>query len=498
MQANPGQAFQSELRVINVNTYPITVYPQVVNFAPQGEDGRGALIPVFREETSGQTLAEWISVPPEGIEIAAQDTAYIRVQVNVPDNAPPGGHYAAILVGTKPPTTEAASVVQTAQYVTSLFFMRIAGDVTEQGDIREFAAEQSLVQHPEVSLGMRFENTGNVHLQPQGDITIFNMFGQERGMIPINHQTHFGNVLPNSIRKFTFTWKGDTAFYDIGRYRAVATLGYGDETTKFVTSTTYFWVFPYTVIGSILLVLYLLVRAVVWFIRRYIERMIVLSASAPTDVYQPRHARQYDSNTVVIGAKKPTQAVAPVRVGIRELMQSWRLGTTLKSKVHNILLWLYAYKLFALAVALIIIVVIVITWISQGIMNRDTHYEISINNPGANVVLSSEEIQYREKKQSKVIPEPTVTTPDIKVVNRSGVGGAGAEARLILEMAGYEVDSLEVETDTNAERTTIVFSPDDSEIALELSKLLKNALLSAREANTDDPIIIFAGVDQVQ
>jgi hypothetical protein len=497
MQASRGQSWKSELRVINVNTYPITVYPQVVNFAPQGEDGRGTLIPVFREETSGQTLAEWIQVPTEGVLIPPQQTAYIEVGVTVPDEAPPGGHYAAILVGTKPPETETSSVVQTAQYVTSLFFVRVAGDVTEAGDIREFAAEKSLVQRPEVTLAMRFENTGNVHIQPQGDITIFNMFGQERGMIPINHQTHFGNVLPESIRKFTFTWKGETAFYDIGRYRAVATLGYGDDTTKYVTSTTYFWVFPYTIIGSILLALYVLVRIVIWLIRRYVERMISLSGASPHGVYQPRSARQLDAKTVVIG-KPSVAAVAPVRVGAIELWQSWRLGLSLREKFVNVGLWLRAYKIFALSLLLVAIVIIGILTVVRGIMSKDTHYEVSINNPGADVVLSSEEIAYRERRLQMNIPEATVTTPNITVINRSTTVGAGAAAKLSLEAAGYEVDVLEVDPDENTARTTIVYSTRDAELALALSRLLKNALLSARESDTDEPIIVYAADDQLK
>ena len=70
--------------------------------------------------------------------------------------------------------------------------------------------------------------------------------------IPINAQTHFGNVLPNSIRKFEFTWKGEQSLSDIGRYKAVVTLGYGIEGRKFQSSATYFWVIP---VKSVLMVL---------------------------------------------------------------------------------------------------------------------------------------------------------------------------------------------------------------------------------------------------
>ena len=68
--------------------------------------------------------------------------------------------------------------------------------------------------------------------------------GQERGIIPINQASQFGNVLPESIRKFTFTWKGEWSVSDIGRYTAMATLAYGSEERQFASAKTYFWVIP--------------------------------------------------------------------------------------------------------------------------------------------------------------------------------------------------------------------------------------------------------------
>ncbi len=500
MRAEPGQAWTSELRVINANNYEITVYPEPVNFAPLGEDGRGDLIPIMSEETGGQTLAEWITVPVEPVVIPPQQTATIPLQVNVPDNAAPGGHYAAVLIGTKPPTEgRQASQVQTAQYVTSLFFVRVAGDVREVADIREFTTEPSVVQRPEVTLSLRFENTGNVHVQPQGDIKILNMWGQERGLIPINHQTHFGNVLPDSVRKFTFTWKGDTALYDIGRYKAVATLGYGVEGKQFVTSTTYFWIIPYTTIFLTIILVVAVIKIGAWLIRRYIERMLALSGVSPdTRPYVPQHMRTgtLDSKTVVMRGNSYQRATAPVRAGFLDILKSWQAGTTIKMRLKSLFRTLRHYAKPIGAFIVVLLAFVAITYVIASIMKEDTHFEVAINSPGADVVMSSEEISYNELKLDETFPEEKIATPPITVVNASGKVGAGARTQIALEKAGYSVYDLDTDESRQDERTIIVYSAKDQELALTLSRLLTGALLSAREGE-ENSIIIYAGSDSL-
>ena len=498
MQANPSQSWTSTLRVINVNDYPLTVYPQPVNFASNGEDGRGDLLPIFSSETQGKTLAEWITVPTDPVIIEPQGTAEIPVAVKIPDDASPGGHYAAILVGTKPPVeTSDLSQVQTAQFVTALFFVRIAGDVIEAGDIREFTAEKAVVKKPEVSLSMRFENTGNVHVQPQGDIKIFNMWGKERGYIPINQQTHFGNVLPQSIRKFSFTWTGDTGAYDIGRYKAVATLGYGDDGKKFVTSTTYFWVIPYTTILVSLLILFIGIKISLWLIRRYINRMLALSGvNIDAQPYIPQHARKQTitENTVII--KQYSGVSAPVRASAQEIINNWRRSIGFRKKLLS--LWQYVMHYRWIFIGLLIVVAVLYgSYLAlQGIFKNDAHYEVSISNSGTDMVMSSEDIAYQKLRQAKIMPEATGNQPaTIKVVNVSGEAGLGAQGKFALEEALFSVESLTVDEMRTDAKTSIIYPVAEEEFALQLRAALGVGLLSAQTDQSETAIIINIGKD---
>ncbi len=284
MSAEPGQEWRSNLKVINVNKFDLTVYAEVVNFAPQGEGGDGRFFPVDPTESDGSSLAEWFTITHEAIVIPREKTVEVPFSVKVPDNASPGGHFAAILVGTKPPeTTPGQAKLQTAQVVTSLFFAKVAGDVIESGTIREFTTNKSIFSSPEATFTLRFENKGNVHLKPQGDIKIYNMWGEERGAIPINQYTNFGNVLPNSIRKFLLTWKGEWSASDIGRYTAVATLGYGTDEKQFTSSKTIFWVLPIKLLSAIIISWILFFVLVTWLVRVYVKQMLSMAGIGVED-----------------------------------------------------------------------------------------------------------------------------------------------------------------------------------------------------------------------
>jgi hypothetical protein len=500
MKANPEQNWDSELRIVNVNNYELVVYPQVVNFAPLGESGRGDLIPVFSGETSEQTLAEWIAIESGPLIIPAQQTLTVPFTVTVPAGAAPGGHYAAILVGTKPPeVTDSVSQVQTAQFVTSLFFLRVAGDVIENGTIREFRAVPAIVQESTANFEVRFENKGNVHLQPSGDISIYNMWGDKRGVVPINQQTQFGNVLPNSIRQFNFTWKGDTSPFDIGRYKAIATLGYGDEATQFTTSVTYFWVVPYKMILFTLLGIGALGWFVSWLVRMYVRRMLVLSgvSTHKTPYISPR-LKDGDDMTGTVVLTRYANISAPVRAGVNDLTTRLHEVSSWRAKVRTILAFVIQYRYFFIGVIGLLLIVCALFVIVRGVGLDETSYEVTVDRSGALVTMSDEEIRYNELKNAvtSLLPPAHDQTYTLHVTNVSGVRGFGAKVRLSLEQAAYRVDALASNLDRNEKRTVIVYPPQLETEAIALSRVLDDALLSALPNETTTTMIeVFVGSD---
>jgi hypothetical protein len=92
----------------------------------------------------------------------------------------------------------------------------------------------------------------------------------------INQKTNFGNVLPQTTRRFEFSWSGEESPLDIGLYSAVVTLGYGEDSKQNTSATTYFWVVPIVPVSITLAIFIAFIALITWFIRRYIRRALMI------------------------------------------------------------------------------------------------------------------------------------------------------------------------------------------------------------------------------
>ncbi len=499
MSAVPGQAWNSGVKVVNNNPQELTVYAQVVNFAPQGEAGEGKFIPVLKQSTEGATLAEWITISREPIVIAPEQTVTVPFTVAVPESAAPGGHFAAILIGTRPPASEGTVRIATSQIVSSLFFVRIAGDVNEAGAIREFTTKKRFVDSPKADIEVRFENKGNVHLQPQGEIVITNMWGKERGVIPINHQTHFGNVLPSSIRKFEFSWTGEQSFTDIGRYKATLSLGYGSESKKFDSSVLYFYVVPVKATALFIFSIIATLLIVRWSVKAYIHRVLITSGIDPytqKESSQRSFLREGDIRIV----RKIESSKVSERSPLREyILTTWYKVADVSSSLYHVIRT--RTRLISLVSLAVVPVCILLLFVYRGLTDsRD--YEVTISNPDTEVTLSSEEILYNEisnNDQQRIQKSDTNQRFSLSLINSSDTPGAGADLRSQIEERGYGVSRLESDLRDSKEKTVIVYTQDIVEEALNLSKILGGALLSAHpSATTTASIEIYIGNDFVK
>jgi hypothetical protein len=272
---NPGESWASAIAVINNGIDPITVYANVVDF--RGKDGGGVeYIKNINTATGSENLylSRWISIPQDPITILPQEKKFIPFSIVVPADAEAGGHYAAIMMGTRPQDKESGSYVNISSMLSCLILLDVKGNVYERGIIREFSTEKSFYQHPESDFKVVFENKGNIHLQPQGEIRIFNYFGKEAGVIPINQKSEYGNVLPNSKRAWDFEWQGEGGILSMGRYKAVLALAYGNEARQTDSRILYFWVADLKIIALILSGFIFFILSIVVIARLSVRRAI--------------------------------------------------------------------------------------------------------------------------------------------------------------------------------------------------------------------------------
>lgn len=367
-----GPDWKGTLRLVNGNSYPVAISARAVPFTPDGETGN-AKFGDIDAPPDPTTLAGWITVPRGTITVGPDSTAEIPITIRVPADASPGGHYAAVLVGTSPGAIgEGKSGVAIGSMLASLIFVRVPGLVDERGEIRDFYALDDILERPEARFVVRFENTGNVHLVPRGEISIRNMWGKERGKIVVNDDASFGNVLPKSTRKFEFLWTGEENAFEFGRYTALVTLAYGENGAKTVFRETAFWIIPWKpVLTTLALVVFSL-----WFfafaIRRYVRRALELerqrlgiSSAAPLGEAH-----------VVVTARTLRE---PILRGVQRLSEdSKRSKEGAGVRLHAYVSFVRENALFFSFMSFLLIILTLIGWYFAQVLEEERAYRVEV------------------------------------------------------------------------------------------------------------------------
>ena len=292
--ANPDQKIKDVIKIFNETDEAITVYTSTANFtAKEGAEG----VPKFLtpEEKEGD-LAVWIEIEEGPITLLPAERRIIQYSVNVPDHADPGGHYAGIFFGTQTDMGEGATGAGLSGKTGVLVLLSVAGDIREEGILGKFELkdERNFYEHLPVNFVIGFKNLGNVHLKPQGEIVIKDMFGRTSASIDINKRKigSGANVLPSTVRHFEGSWiKGDVEKepqgfleklktekenFALGRYKADLNLVYGIN-NDLVQSSVIFWVFPWHLMLVSVIVIIILLAFIILAIKKY-NRWIIKKA----------------------------------------------------------------------------------------------------------------------------------------------------------------------------------------------------------------------------
>ena len=179
------------------------------------------------------------------------------VLIKIPLDARPGDLYGAVIISAAGTAgAPGPAQIKVISRLASLFFVRINGQVNEGGGLVDFKSDGKFYLTGPVGLDFIFKNTGNVYLNPYGQLKVYSTFGRE--VYSKNILPYF--VLPGAVReqKEMFNRPGM-----VGLYKATLVLnrGYGNYLDQ---KSLYFLVVP---IYSLVLGLVIIALAI-WLIWR--------------------------------------------------------------------------------------------------------------------------------------------------------------------------------------------------------------------------------------
>lgn len=189
----PGETKIRQITLSNGTPAPLRVKITFEDMAPltQGT-AQDDPIQLLRTQSGRYSLRELLAAPRMEFDILSGKEVTVPIAVRIPKDAGPGGRFGSVLFTFSPvlpdPSLQYANVSLESRIAT-LFYVRVEGEVLEEGKLAAFGLfnNKKITSSPRPDAPLRFqvayENTGTVHLNPYGRLTITPLFGKTETVI---------------------------------------------------------------------------------------------------------------------------------------------------------------------------------------------------------------------------------------------------------------------------------------------------------------------------
>lgn len=205
-----GDFIQGKFSVFFKEEDPETFYLYIKQSKYEGAKPSLDLVDADPEEN---TLANWTSLDKSQIfkpspigRTNGDNVVDVNYTINVPIDAPPGSHYAAILVTQSPPNPDGnGSQIAIGGEVVYQLMININEEKINDTSLIFFRTKnnQKLFAHLPVRFETGFENKGNVHVIPAANIEIFQS-GKKIDNIELN--PGLNRVFPGKTKVYENMW----------------------------------------------------------------------------------------------------------------------------------------------------------------------------------------------------------------------------------------------------------------------------------------------------
>ena len=275
LKADPGEVIQTKIALRDISSTSLLVTSEVNDFTASGEDGTPKVI-TDNTEKSPYSIIDWIK-PIASLTLKSRQIENLPVTITVPKNAAPGGYYGVVRFTAIAPDIDQSGVALSAS-LGAMIFIRVNGDAKESMTIQDFYLSKddskgSFFDSIPLMFTERIKNEGNVHEQPIGQILVTDMFGKPAVNVNVNLEGR--NVLPATIRRFDQPLDKSAVGNRIlfGLYTAKVTMKYG-ASGQTVTKSIKFWIFPWKLLLTAIIVLIVLVLLGRLMLKRYNDRLL--------------------------------------------------------------------------------------------------------------------------------------------------------------------------------------------------------------------------------
>jgi uncharacterized membrane protein len=226
--ADSGESQKFVVEIKNISTEEQEVNVGALDYILG--DNNELILNAESDEMNG--VKDWISTQDNNVVIAPGKVENIVFNVEVPENAIIGSHRGAVIFSVTP---ESDDTVKVHGQIGVHVLVNVKGDTNASGQVNYF--DIPFLTLEVVDYESEFENTGNIHYVPYGDIVVTNIFTKTEEVY--KYEKHF--VFPG--KKVIFSTKQEIPSL-FGLYKAKVTFVDGEGVTRTKIDYTMGYFFP--------------------------------------------------------------------------------------------------------------------------------------------------------------------------------------------------------------------------------------------------------------
>jgi len=240
-------------KITNNETKARTFDLSVADFNTLGESG--GLFFVGTNPTELQKkygLAKWFSLQQKSITLQPKQSETITAEIlNLPDLSP-GGHYGALMLqADNPGQSGGNNQVSVHPIASSLLFVTKVGGDTHELSLASVSFKRTLFSIPS-SVELRFQNKGNSHVVPRGNVYIKTAAGKVMSKGIINEDSNI--ILPETYRIYNVPLSSIGGLNASGQYQLHVDFRFDGIDTYRAYQQNLLVIQPWTILAALVLV----------------------------------------------------------------------------------------------------------------------------------------------------------------------------------------------------------------------------------------------------
>lgn len=257
----PGSKYRSSLRLANTggSALEYKVYAKPYGISADDQEYSN---PSYSELTDYSTISKWIKIDEEDTtgSLESLGETEINYTIDVPEDAAPGGQYAAIIVErtNNAPTGATNASVTSIPRTAFLVYATVAGQANNSGSVSQNSIS-TFFFNPPITATSLVENTGNVHSDAEYILQVFPLFSDEEAYTN-EEEPMTKTILPETRRFVTQSWDGAPS---LGIFKVKQTVKFaGNESvTEKIVIICPMWLVFLVIFGVVFLIVYLIARS---------------------------------------------------------------------------------------------------------------------------------------------------------------------------------------------------------------------------------------------